>query len=129
MNKFGRFLGRISAETCLKIDYFVVNPPKIAKLGVRPFRLNILHFYPPPSVQKTAKKSRATATNMHVQIRFTLKLKEVVGLPIFIAKCNKLINSQKFNQIRNQVVNTTQPGAWPAYLTEKLKSLERVGQS
>jgi len=30
MDKFGRFLGRISVDTCLKIDYFkVVNPPKL----------------------------------------------------------------------------------------------------
>jgi len=28
MNKFGRFLGRISAETCRKWIIFVVNPPK-----------------------------------------------------------------------------------------------------
>jgi len=31
MNKFGRFLGRISAETCLKTDYFRSKSPKIAK--------------------------------------------------------------------------------------------------
>jgi len=28
MNKFRRFLGRISAETCVKMDYLVVNPKK-----------------------------------------------------------------------------------------------------
>jgi len=31
MNKFGRFLGRISAETCLKMDYFGSISLKIAK--------------------------------------------------------------------------------------------------
>jgi len=31
LNKFGRFLGRISAETCLKMDYFDSKSPKIAK--------------------------------------------------------------------------------------------------
>jgi len=31
MNKFERFLGRISAETCLKMDYFGSKFPKIAK--------------------------------------------------------------------------------------------------
>jgi len=30
MNRFGRFLGRISAETCLKMDYFGSKSPKIA---------------------------------------------------------------------------------------------------
>jgi len=43
-NKFGRFLGRISAETRLKMDYFGSKSPKIAKrwgLCPRPpFRLN-----------------------------------------------------------------------------------------
>jgi len=37
MNKFERFLGRISAETCLKMDYFGNKSPKIAKRwGLRP---------------------------------------------------------------------------------------------
>jgi len=31
MNKFQRFSGRISSETCLKIDYFDYKSPKIAK--------------------------------------------------------------------------------------------------
>jgi len=31
MNKFGRFLGRISAKTFLKMDYFGSKFPKIAK--------------------------------------------------------------------------------------------------
>jgi len=31
MNKFGRFSGRISAETCQKIDCFGSKSPKIAK--------------------------------------------------------------------------------------------------
>jgi len=31
MNKFGRFLGRISAKACLKIDYFDSKFFKIAK--------------------------------------------------------------------------------------------------
>jgi len=31
MNKFRRFLGGISAETCLNIDYFGCKSPKIAK--------------------------------------------------------------------------------------------------
>jgi len=36
MNKFGRFLGRISAESCLKIDYFGSKSKKIAKRwGIR----------------------------------------------------------------------------------------------
>jgi len=34
MNKFRRFLGRISAETYLKIDYFGSEFPKIAKRSV-----------------------------------------------------------------------------------------------
>jgi len=34
--KFGRFLGRISAETCLKIDYLVVNPQKLPSAGDLP---------------------------------------------------------------------------------------------
>jgi len=37
MNKFGRFLGRISAEISLKMDYFGSKSPKIAKSrGLRP---------------------------------------------------------------------------------------------
>jgi len=44
MNKFGRFLGRISAETCLKMDYFGSKSPKSPSaggFGSRPsFRLN-----------------------------------------------------------------------------------------
>jgi len=37
MNKFGSFLGRISAETCLKMDYFGSELSKIAKhWGFRP---------------------------------------------------------------------------------------------
>jgi len=36
MSKFGRFLGRISAETCLKIDYFGCKSPKIAKRWAPP---------------------------------------------------------------------------------------------
>jgi len=53
MNKFERFLDRISAETCLKMDYLVVNlqkspsarrlrpPDPLASGGFRPpFRLN-----------------------------------------------------------------------------------------
>jgi len=36
MNKFGRFLGRISAETCLKINYFGSKFPKIAKRWLLP---------------------------------------------------------------------------------------------
>jgi len=37
MNKPGRFLGRISAETCLKMDYFDSKSSKIAKRwGLRP---------------------------------------------------------------------------------------------
>jgi len=37
MNKFRRFLGKISAETCLKMDYFDNKSPKIAKRwGLRP---------------------------------------------------------------------------------------------
>jgi len=31
MNKFGKILGRISAKTCLKMDYFGSKSPKIAK--------------------------------------------------------------------------------------------------
>jgi len=31
MNKFQRFIGRISTETSLKIDYFDSKSPKIAK--------------------------------------------------------------------------------------------------
>jgi len=30
MKKFGRFLGRISAEICLKMDYFGGKSPQIA---------------------------------------------------------------------------------------------------
>jgi len=30
-NEFGRFLGTISAKTCLKMDYFDSKSPKIAK--------------------------------------------------------------------------------------------------
>jgi len=42
MNEFGRFLGRISAKTCLKMDYFGSKSPKIAKRFAPrpPFRLN-----------------------------------------------------------------------------------------
>jgi len=37
MNKFGRFLGRIPAETWLKIDYFGSKSLQIAKdCGIRP---------------------------------------------------------------------------------------------
>jgi len=37
MNTFGRILGRISAETCLKMDYFGSKFSKIAKRwGLRP---------------------------------------------------------------------------------------------
>jgi len=42
--QFGMFLGRISAETCLKMDYFGSKSPKIAKRWglhpTSPFRLN-----------------------------------------------------------------------------------------
>jgi len=44
MNKFGRFLGRFSAETCLKMDYFGRKPKNSPSAGgstTRPsFRLN-----------------------------------------------------------------------------------------
>jgi len=48
MNKFGRFLGRISAETYLKMDYFGSKSQKIAPLAFGgsgfasrlPFKLN-----------------------------------------------------------------------------------------
>jgi len=41
MNKFGRFLGRISTETCLKIDYLGSKYPKAPFFAPRPpFRLN-----------------------------------------------------------------------------------------
>jgi len=33
MNKFGRFLGRISTETCLKCIILVVNPQNCQALG------------------------------------------------------------------------------------------------
>jgi len=37
MNKFGSFLGRISAEAYLKMDYYGSKSPKIAKRwGLRP---------------------------------------------------------------------------------------------
>jgi len=37
MSKFGWFLGRISAKTCLKMDYFGSKSPQIAKSwGLRP---------------------------------------------------------------------------------------------
>jgi len=36
MNKFRRFLGRISPEACLKMDYFVSKSPKIAKRWLFP---------------------------------------------------------------------------------------------
>jgi len=37
MNKFGKFLGRISAETCQKMDYFSSKSPQIVKCwGFRP---------------------------------------------------------------------------------------------
>jgi len=46
MNKFGRFLGRISAETSLKMDYFGSKFPKIAK------RCGLVSPTPlPPAVQ------------------------------------------------------------------------------
>jgi len=32
MNKFERFLGRISTKTCLKMDYFTSKSQKIVKL-------------------------------------------------------------------------------------------------
>jgi len=50
MNKFGRFLGRISAETCLNMDYFSSKSPKIAKrwrLAHRPLYLRRLGTSPP----------------------------------------------------------------------------------
>jgi len=34
MNKFGRFLGKIFAVTCLKIDYFGSKSPKLPSAGV-----------------------------------------------------------------------------------------------
>jgi len=36
MNKFGRFLDRISAKTCLKIDYFSCKSLKSPSAGAPP---------------------------------------------------------------------------------------------
>jgi len=36
MNKFQRFLGRISAETCLKLDYFGSKSQKSSNAGALP---------------------------------------------------------------------------------------------
>jgi len=36
MNKFGRFLGRILAQICLKMDYFGSKSQKIASAGAPP---------------------------------------------------------------------------------------------
>jgi len=47
MKKFRRFLGRISAKTCLKIDYLMVNPKNVKCWGLRlqtPFRFSDLRM-------------------------------------------------------------------------------------